>query len=231
MNGEVLIKLEQISKTFSADSMDTIAVKDVNLEVREGDYLSISGASGCGKSTLLSIMGLLETPTSGRYLLKGHEIQDLDVYQRAEIRNRELGFIFQAFNLIGDLTVLENVALPLTYRKMSGSERTQKAMGMLEKINMAQRANHYPSQLSGGQQQRVAVARGLVIEPSVLLADEPTGNLDSNNAEAIMDLLDELNKEGKTICMVTHDTRFAGRGKRMLTLRDGCVVQFGAEGH
>ena len=224
MIGDALLELDLISKTFSTDSMNTIAVKDVNLEVQEGDYLAVSGPSGCGKSTLLSIMGLLETPTSGRYLLNGHEVQDLDVYQRAELRNKELGFIFQAFNLIGDLTVLENVALPLTYQKIHKSERIERAMRMLEKVNMAQRANHYPSQLSGGQQQRVAVARGLVIEPSVLLADEPTGNLDSSNGEAIMDLLDELNAEGKTICMVTHDARFAGRGKRMLVLRDGCVT-------
>ncbi|MGB4248324.1 MAG: ABC transporter ATP-binding protein [Pseudohongiellaceae bacterium] len=219
-----LIRLEKVSKSFNSDSMETRAVSDINLDIFAGEYVSISGPSGCGKSTLLSMLGLLEMPTSGRYILNGHEVQEFDAYQRAELRNREIGFVFQAFNLIGDLTVLENVALPLTYRKMSKAERTERAMAMLEKVNMAQRANHYPSQLSGGQQQRVAVARGLVIEPSVLLADEPTGNLDSRNADAIMELLDELNAEGKTICMVTHDARFAARGKRMVVLEDGAVV-------
>lgn len=220
-----LIKLENICKSFNSDAMETRAVSNINLEIFAGEYVAISGPSGCGKSTLLSMLGLLEMPTGGRYLLNGHEVQEFDAYQRAELRNREIGFVFQAFNLIGDLTVLENVALPLTYRKMSKSERNDRAMAMLEKVNMAQRASHYPSQLSGGQQQRVAVARGLVIEPSVLLADEPTGNLDSRNADAIMELLDELNAEGKTICMVTHDARFAERGKRMVVLEDGAVVR------
>lgn len=220
-----LIKLENISKSFNRDATETRAVSNINLEIFAGEYVAISGPSGCGKSTLLSMLGLLEMPTAGRYLLNGHEVQEFDAYQRAELRNREIGFVFQAFNLIGDLTVLENVALPLTYRKMSKAERNKRAMAMLEKVNMAQRANHYPSQLSGGQQQRVAVARGLVIEPSVLLADEPTGNLDSRNADAIMELLDDLNAEGKTICMVTHDARFAGRGKRTVMLEDGVVVR------
>ena len=219
-----LIKLENICKSFDSDAMETRAVNNVNLEVFEGDYLAISGPSGCGKSTLLSMLGLLETPSSGKYYLNGHEIQQLDAYQRAKLRNREIGFIFQAFNLIGDLTVRENVALPLSYRKMSKSERNDRAMAMLEKVNMAQRADHYPSQLSGGQQQRVAVARGLVIEPSVLLADEPTGNLDSKNGDAIMELMDELNGEGKTICMVTHDPRFSDRCKRSVILEDGIVI-------
>jgi putative ABC transport system ATP-binding protein len=224
MSSETLIRLENISKSFSTDSMETRAVQNVNLEIYEGDYLAISGPSGCGKSTLLSMLGLLEMPSSGRYLLNGHEVQQLDRYQRAELRNREIGFIFQAFNLIGDLTVLENVALPLTYRKMGKTERRDRAMAVLEKVNMAQRASHFPSQLSGGQQQRVAVARGLVIDPSVLLADEPTGNLDTKNGDAIMELLDQLNAEGKTICMVTHDARFADRSKRTLILEDGQVV-------
>jgi len=224
MSNEALIKLENVSKYFNTDSMETRAVQNVNLDIFAGDYLAISGPSGCGKSTLLSMLGLLEMPSSGRYILNGHEVQQLDRYQRAELRNREIGFIFQAFNLIGDLTVLENVALPLTYRKMSKKERNERAMAVLEKVNMAQRATHYPSQLSGGQQQRVAVARGLVIDPSVLLADEPTGNLDSKNGDAIMELLDQLNAEGKTICMVTHDNRFADRGRRTVVLEDGQVV-------
>lgn len=224
MNSNALIKLENLSKSFNTDVMETRAVQDINLEIFEGDYVSISGPSGCGKSTLLSMLGLLEMPSSGRYLLNGHEVQGLDVYQRAQLRNREIGFIFQAFNLIGDMTVLENVALPLTYRKMNKSERRERAMAVLEKVNMAQRADHYPAQLSGGQQQRVAVARGLVIDPSVLLADEPTGNLDTRNGDAIMELLDSLNAEGKTICMVTHDARFAHRAKRSVVLEDGRIV-------
>ena len=221
MSGEALIRLENISKSFQLDSVETKAVDNVSMDVNEGDYLAIAGPSGCGKSTLLSMLGLLEIPTSGRYLLSGHEVQQLDAFQRAELRNREIGFVFQAFNLIGDMTVLDNVALPLTYRKLAREERRKRAMNMLERVNMSHRAEHYPSQLSGGQQQRVAVARGLVIEPSVLLADEPTGNLDSKNGEAIMQLLDDLNAEGTTICMVTHDQRFAERSSRVVTLRDG----------
>lgn len=224
MNRDALIKLENLSKSFNTDVMETRAVQDINLEIFKGDYVSISGPSGCGKSTLLSMLGLLEMPSGGRYLLNGHEVQGLDVYQRAELRNKEIGFIFQAFNLIGDMTVLENVALPLTYRRMGKAERRERAMSVLEKVNMAQRADHYPAQLSGGQQQRVAVARGLVIDPSVLLADEPTGNLDTKNGDAIMELLDSLNAEGKTICMVTHDARFAHRAKRSVVLEDGRIV-------
>lgn len=224
MSKDTLIKLENLTKTFSSDANETHAVSDVSFDIHQGDYVCISGPSGCGKSTLLSMLGLLEVPSSGKYLLSGHEVQQLDAYQRAELRNREIGFIFQAFNLIGDLTVLENVALPLSYRKMKQSERNERAMEMLRKVDMAHRAQHFPSQLSGGQQQRVAVARGLVIEPSVLLADEPTGNLDSKNGEAIMQLLDELNSEGTTICMVTHDTRFAERSKRTINLQDGQLI-------
>ncbi|MCG8412715.1 MAG: ABC transporter ATP-binding protein [Pseudomonadales bacterium] len=225
MNAQALIRLENISKSFDTNVTETVAVDSVDLAIFEGDYVAISGPSGCGKSTLLSMLGLLEVPTSGKYYLNGHEIQELDVYQRAELRNREIGFIFQAFNLIGDLTVLENVTLPLTYRPgMSRNERKERAMAMLEKVDMVERAGHFPAQLSGGQQQRVAVARGLVIEPSVLLADEPTGNLDSKNGDAIMKLLDDLNAEGNTICMVTHDSRFAERGHKTVSLEDGRVV-------
>ncbi len=191
--------------------------------INAGDYLTIAGPSGCGKSTLLSILGLLDTASSGQYLLNGHQVQDLDVYQRAEIRNKEIGFVFQAFNLIGNLTVLENVALPLSYRKMKKQERLEIAMHSLEKVNMADRAKFYPAQLSGGQQQRVAVARSLVVDPSILLADEPTGNLDSANGGAIMDLFDQLNDEGRTICMVTHDARFAKRSRRIVELNDGVL--------
>lgn len=218
-----LIILESLTKNFTTDAGVNSAIKDINLTINAGDYISIAGPSGCGKSTLLSILGLLDTSTSGQYLLNGHPVHDLDVYQRAEIRNKEIGFIFQAFNLIGDLTVLENVALPLSYRKMKKAHRLEIAMNSLEKVNMAERAKFYPAQLSGGQQQRVAVARSLVVDPSILLADEPTGNLDSVNAGAIMDLFDELNDEGRTICMVTHDARFAKRSQKIVQLNDGIL--------
>lgn len=223
MNDEPLIKLIKLTKNFTSDAGVTSAIKDVNLSINAGEYLSIAGPSGCGKSTLLSILGLLETSSSGEYLLNRHQVHDLDVYQRAEIRNKEIGFIFQAFNLIGDLTVLENVALPLSYRKMKKSQRNEIAMNLLEKVNMADRAKYYPAQLSGGQQQRIAVARSLVVDPSILLADEPTGNLDSANAGAIMDLFDQLHDEGRTICMVTHDARFAERSQRVVHLEDGVL--------
>jgi putative ABC transport system ATP-binding protein len=223
MNDEPLIKLIKLTKNFTSDAGVTSAIKDVNLSINAGEYLSIAGPSGCGKSTLLSILGLLETSSSGEYLLNRHQVHDLDVYQRAEIRNKEIGFIFQAFNLIGDLTVLENVALPLSYRKMKKSQRNEIAMNLLEKVNMADRAKYYPAQLSGGQQQRIAVARSLVVAPSILLADEPTGNLDSANAGAIMDLFDQLHDEGRTICMVTHDARFAERSQRVVHLEDGVL--------
>ena len=223
MNDEALIQLDAVTKTFTTDAGVTNAIKDIDLTINAGDYLTISGPSGCGKSTLLSILGLLDTSTSGCYLLNDHKVQDLDVYQRAEIRNKEIGFVFQAFNLIGDLTVLENVALPLSYRKMKNRERLEIAMDSLEKVNMADRAKYYPAQLSGGQQQRVAVARSLVVDPSILLADEPTGNLDSTNGGAIMDLFDKLSEEGRTICMVTHDARFAKRSRRVVELDDGVL--------
>ncbi len=216
-----IIKLENLCRYFQSDNMETRAIHDLDLTVRRGEYVSISGPSGCGKSTLLSILGLLDSATAGSYELNDHQVADFDLYQRAKLRNSEIGFVFQAFNLIGDLSVVENVELPLTYSKVPKSERRQRAMEKLERVNMAHRASHRPSQLSGGQQQRVAVARGLVIDPSILLADEPTGNLDSSNGAAIMDLLDELNQEGTTICMVTHDARFAERAVRKIELIDG----------
>jgi putative ABC transport system ATP-binding protein len=219
-----LIKLESIKKVFYTDEVETHALSGVHLEIRQGEYVSIAGPSGCGKSTLLSILGLLDTPTEGRYALNGEDVSKLDHAARARIRNREVGFIFQSFNLIGDLTVYENVELPLTYRRITAAERKQRANEALEKVGMSHRVNHYPSQLSGGQQQRVAVARALGGRPSILLADEPTGNLDSKNGEAVMELLRDLHREGATICMVTHDPRFARHADRTVHLFDGRIV-------
>ena len=219
-----IVRLTGISRVYETFDTETRAVQDVDLAIHEGEYICITGPSGCGKSTLLSIIGLLDTATSGQYLLKDHRVDELDAYQRAELRNREIGFIFQAFNLIGDLEVVENVELPLVYKGISKRERREIAMDKLAKVRLTSRAHHYPSQLSGGQQQRVAVARGIVAEPSLLLADEPTGNLDSMNGEAIMDLLDELHSEGKTICMVTHDGRFLSRMTRSVDLVDGKIA-------
>jgi putative ABC transport system ATP-binding protein len=219
-----LIKLEGITKVFFTDEIETHALAGVHLEIRSGEFVSIAGPSGCGKSTLLSILGLLDTPTEGNYLLNGQPAQGLSLETRARVRNREIGFIFQSFNLIGDLTVFENVELPLTYRDMAGGERRRRVTEALERVGMAHRAKHLPSQLSGGQQQRVAVARALAGQPSVLLADEPTGNLDSRNGEAVMNLLAELHAGGSTIVMVTHDTRFARQARRTLQLFDGRVV-------
>jgi putative ABC transport system ATP-binding protein len=210
---------------FVTDDMETHALINVHLDVRQGEYISISGPSGCGKSTLLAILGLLDSPTGGSYTLNGKSVQGLKLSERARIRNREIGFIFQAFNLIGDLTVYENVELPLTYRGMPSSERKQKVHDALERVGMGHRVKHYPSQLSGGQQQRVAVARALGGDPSILLADEPTGNLDSANGEAVMELLRELHRGGATICMVTHDPRFARCADRSVHLFDGRVVE------
>jgi putative ABC transport system ATP-binding protein len=220
-----LIHLEDVSKMFITDDMETHALLNVHLDVRQGEYVSISGPSGCGKSTLLAILGLLDSPTGGAYTLNGKSVQGLKLSERARIRNREIGFIFQAFNLIGDLTVYENVELPLTYRGMPSSERKQKVHAALERVGMGHRVKHYPSQLSGGQQQRVAVARALGGDPSILLADEPTGNLDSANGEAVMELLRELHRGGATICMVTHDPRFARCADRSIHLFDGRVVE------
>jgi putative ABC transport system ATP-binding protein len=220
-----LIKLEAITKVFYTDEVETHALSGVHLEIKKGEYVSIAGPSGCGKSTLLSILGLLDTPTEGQYLLNDQDVSRLDHAARARIRNREVGFIFQSFNLIGDLTVYENVELPLTYRPIPAAERKQRANEALEKVGMSHRVSHYPSQLSGGQQQRVAVARALGGKPSILLADEPTGNLDSKNGEAVMELLRDLHREGATICMVTHDPRFARHADRQVHLFDGRVVE------
>jgi putative ABC transport system ATP-binding protein len=219
-----LIKLDNVTKVFLTDEIETHALSGIHLEIAKGEYVSIAGPSGCGKSTLLSILGLLDTPSSGTYLLNGRLVQDLALSERARIRNREIGFIFQSFNLIGDLTVYENVELPLTYRGMPSAERKQRATEALEKVGMAHRAKHLPAQLSGGQQQRVAVARALAGHPAVLLADEPTGNLDSKNGDAVMDLLHALHQQGATILMVTHDTRFARHADRTVHLFDGRVV-------
>ena len=219
-----LIRLEGVSKVFYTEEVETHALAGVNLEIRDGEYVAISGPSGCGKSTLLSILGLLDTPTDGVYLLNGESVEHLKARQRARIRNRQIGFVFQAFNLIGDLTVFENVELPLTYRGMPASERKKRAQEALDRVGMAHRMKHYPSQLSGGQQQRVAVARALGGDPTVLLADEPTGNLDSKNGEAVMDLLRNVHEGGATICMVTHDPRFEAYAERVVRLFDGMIV-------
>lgn len=224
MESNSLIRLEDVTKVFYTDEVETHALSGIHLQIRAGEYVSIAGPSGCGKSTLLSIMGLLDTPTEGKYSLNGAPVEDLDMGDRSRIRNREVGFIFQSFNLIGDLNVFENVELPLTYRGMPSPERKQRVQKALERVGMSHRVKHYPSQLSGGQQQRVAVARALVGEPAVLLADEPTGNLDSKNGEAVMDLLRELHRAGATIVMVTHDPRFARYAERTVSLFDGRIV-------
>ena len=222
---ESLIHLENVTKVFLTDEVETHALAGVTLEVRPGEYVSISGPSGCGKSTLLSILGLLDSPTDGAYILNGKPVARLNHSERARIRNREIGFIFQSFNLIGDLTVFENVELPLTYRGMKTSERKERVNEALEKVGMAHRAKHLPSQLSGGQQQRVAVARALGGHPLILLADEPTGNLDSKNGEAVMELMRDLHKQGATLCMVTHDPRYARHADRTVHLFDGRIVE------
>jgi putative ABC transport system ATP-binding protein len=222
---EPLIHLDNIKKVFLTDEVETHALSGIHLTIHRGEYVSIAGPSGCGKSTLLSILGLLDSPTDGTYTLNNQAVANLDFAQRARIRNKEIGFIFQSFNLIGDLTVFENVELPLTYRGMSSQERKEAAVKALERVGMSHRLKHYPSQLSGGQQQRVAVARALGGKPSILLADEPTGNLDSKNGDAVMELLRELHREGATICMVTHDTRFARHADRQIHLFDGRVVE------
>lgn len=221
-----LITIQDLTKVFYTDEVETHALSGIHLSIAKGEYVAISGPSGCGKSTLLSIIGLLDTPSGGKYYLNGKAVESLDFADRARIRNQEIGFIFQSFNLIGDLSVYENVELPLTYRsRMSGAERKRRAMEALERVGMAHRIRHYPSQLSGGQQQRVAVARALAGKPSILLADEPTGNLDSRNGEAVMQLLEELHQDGATICMVTHDPRFAKHSDREIHLLDGKVVE------
>ena len=222
---DTVIKLERVTRIFASDGVETCALSGIDLEIQRGDYLSVAGPSGCGKSTLLSILGLFDSPTEGRYLLNGRSVQELSLDDKARLRNREIGFIFQAFNLIGDLTVYENVELPMTYRGMPAGERKRRVIESLEKVEMAPRMKHYPAQLSGGQQQRVAVARALGGQPSILLADEPTGNLDSHNGEAVMELLRELHREGATICMVTHDPRYASYADRTIHLFDGRIVE------
>jgi putative ABC transport system ATP-binding protein len=226
---ESLIHLEGVTKVFVTDEVETHALAGIHLDIKKGEYLSIAGPSGCGKSTLLAILGLLDSPSDGTYILNSKPVQGLKLSERARIRNREIGFIFQAFNLIGDLTVYENVELPLTYRGMPGAERKKRVHEALERVGMSHRVKHYPSQLSGGQQQRVAVARALAGDPSILLADEPTGNLDSANGEAVMDLLRELHRGGATICMVTHDPRYARYADRSIHLFDGRVVEESSE--
>src|ERR1051326_3403936 len=224
-----VIQLDSVKKVFYTDEVETHALAGIHLEIQRGEYISIAGPSGCGKSTLLSILGLLDTPTEGTYVLNGRSVADLPLSERARVRNREIGFIFQSFNLIGDLNVYENVELPLTYRGMKAAERKERVMAALEKVGMSHRAKHLPSQLSGGQQQRVAVARAVRGSASILLADEPTGNLDSKNGEAVMTLLQELHREGATICMVTHDPRYARHAERNVQLFDGRIVEESVE--
>ncbi|MEO7360227.1 MAG: ABC transporter ATP-binding protein [Gemmatimonadaceae bacterium] len=222
--GEALIRLQGIKKVFYTDEVETHALAEVHMEIKQGEYVAISGPSGCGKTTLLSILGLLDTASHGEYFLDGRPVAQLAAADRARVRNRQIGFIFQAFNLIGDLTVYENVELPLTYRGLSATERKERVQSALERVGMSHRSRHYPAQLSGGQQQRVAVARAVAGDPAILLADEPTGNLDSVNGESVMELLKELNRNGATICMVTHDPRYTLHADRSIHLFDGRVV-------
>ncbi|MEO5816761.1 MAG: ABC transporter ATP-binding protein [Gemmatimonadaceae bacterium] len=221
---DALISLRGIKKVFYTDDVETHALADVHFDIKKGEYVAISGPSGCGKTTLLSILGLLDSPSGGEYTLAGESVAQLAPSDRARVRNRQIGFIFQAFNLIGDLSVFENVELPLTYRDMPQAERRERVSSALERVGMSHRAKHFPSQLSGGQQQRVAVARAVAGDPAILLADEPTGNLDSKNGEAVMDLLRELNQNGSTVCMVTHDSRYAQHADREVALFDGRVL-------
>ena len=220
-----LIRLEGVTKVFYTDEVETHALGGVQLEIQKGEFLSIAGPSGCGKSTLLSILGLLDSPSAGNYWINSQNVANLSLSERTRIRNREIGFVFQAFNLIGDLTVYENVELPLTYRTIAAGDRKKQVQEVLERVGMAHRMKHYPSQLSGGQQQRVAVARALVGNPSILLADEPTGNLDSKNSEAVVELLQQLHRDGATLCMVTHDPRYASIADRTIHLFDGHIVE------
>jgi putative ABC transport system ATP-binding protein len=224
-NGRAMIHLDGVTKVFYTDEVETHALETIHLEIKKGEYVSIAGPSGCGKSTLLSLLGLLDSPTEGKYWLDGKQVADLSLSDRARIRNLQIGFIFQSFNLIGDLTVFENVELPLTYRGMKAADRRQRVNEALERVGMAHRARHLPSQLSGGQQQRVAVARAVAGNPLILLADEPTGNLDSKSGEAVMELLRELHRAGATLCMVTHDPRYARHADRTIHLFDGRIVE------
>lgn len=224
-NNDSLIQLTNVYKVFSTDEVETHALSEINLGIRSGEYISISGPSGCGKSTLLSIIGLLDTPTDGSYTLNNRTVEKLESEERADIRSQEVGFIYQSFNLIDDLNVYENVELPLTYQELKAADRKARVTEALERVGMAHRSKHMPSQLSGGQQQRVAVARALVGKPLILLADEPTGNLDSHNGESVMELLNELHKGGTTICIVTHDPRFTRYAERTINLFDGRIVE------
>jgi putative ABC transport system ATP-binding protein len=219
-----MIKLENVSKTYRTDKVETLALKDISLHVKKGDFLSIMGPSGCGKSTLLNVIGLLDQPGAGSVQVDGAPVKSYKDKEVARLRNRTFGFIFQSFHLIQDLSALDNVELPLLYRKMSSSERRRRAQAALERVGLAARMEHYPNQLSGGQQQRVAIARAMVGEPSVLLADEPTGNLDSQMGAEVMEQLLRLNKEGTTIVMVTHDEQEARRGSHILRVFDGQLV-------
>jgi len=225
---DALIQLNGVRKVFRTDAIETHALAGITLEIREGEYVVVAGPSGCGKSTLLSVVGLLDAPTDGSYRLAGHPVSDLSAAERARIRNRQIGFIFQAFNLIGELTVYENVELPLTYGDMSPRECRKRVVEALERVGMSHRMHHFPAQLSGGQQQRVAVARAVVGDPMIVLADEPTGNLDSTNGDAVMALLRDLHREGATICMVTHDPRYASHAERTVQLLDGQLVELAA---
>jgi len=224
-NKTALVELKDLNKVFFTDEVETNALNNINLTIYKGEYLSITGPSGCGKSTLLSLLGLLDTPTSGLYQLAGHNASNIDPDERARIRNKEIGFVFQSFNLISDLTVAENIELPLSYRTdLNKNQCKDMVLSSLEKFDLTHRANHYPSQLSGGQQQRVAVARAIAGKPAIILADEPTGNLDSKNAQSVMALLDELHQDGATICMVTHDPASAERAQRVIEVFDGKIV-------
>ena len=222
---QALVDLINLNKVFVTDQVETQALNNINLSIYQGEYLAITGPSGCGKSTLLSLLGLLDTPTSGLYQIAGLDVSDIDKDERARVRNKEIGFVFQAFNLISDLTVEENIELPLTYRSdLNKQQRQQRVEESLAKVDLSHRAKHFPAQLSGGQQQRVAVARAIAGKPSLLLADEPTGNLDSKNAQSVMKLLDDLHRDGTTICMVTHDPESAARSQRIIEVFDGKVV-------
>ena len=223
-NGNALIRLEGIQKVFFTEDLETHALEDIHLEIRDGEFAEVMGPSGCGKSTLLSLIGLLDTPTEGHYWLDGEPVSDLTASERAQVRNKHIGFIFQAFNLIGDLTVFENVELPLIYGGVDAAMRKEQTLRSLERVGMSHRMDHYPSQLSGGQRQRVAAARAVVGDPLILLADEPTGNLDSTNGEAVMNLLRELHAEGSTILMVTHDPRYSAYAERTIHLFDGHIT-------
>ena len=222
---EPIIRLEGVKKVFYTEDVETHAVSDIDLKINKGEFVSITGPSGCGKSTCLSILGLLDSPTEGKYWLNNQDVSDLSLGERSRIRNREVGFIFQSYNLVGDRTIADNVALPLMFRGMKKSERDERVSDALKKVGMTHRAQHFPGQLSGGQQQRVAVARAIAGQPLILLADEPTGNLDSTNGEMVMDLLRDLHKDGATICMVTHDPRYAGSADRLVYLADGSIVR------